>query len=57
MKHKFMCWLLDILILQLAVIAVVAVVYLALTIHFYLGVLDSKERQTDTVRIISFFYH
>lgn len=52
-----MYWLLFILVLQIAVIAVVAVVaggYLVFTIQFYIDVLDSKERETDTVRIISF---
>lgn len=55
-----MYWLLFILVLQIAVIVVVAVVavvaggYLVFTIQFYIDVLDSKERETDTVRIISF---
>lgn len=52
-----MYWLLFILVLQIAVIVVVAVVavgYLGLTIHFYIDILNSKERETDTVRIISF---
>lgn len=55
-----MYWLLFILVLQIAVIVVVAVVavvavgYLGLTIHFYRDILNSKERETDTVRIISF---
>lgn len=49
-----MCWLLDIFVLQfvVAMYAVVAAVYSGLTIHFYKEVLDSKQRQTDTVRII-----
>lgn len=51
-----MYWLLFILISQLAVIAAVAVVYSGLMIHFYTKVIDSKRRQTDTVRIFSFFY-
>lgn len=57
-KHNCYVFVLDIFVLQLvvAMYAVVAAVYSGLTIHFYKEVLESKERQTDTVRII-FFYH
>lgn len=51
-----MCWLLDIFVLQLIVIAVAAAVFSDKMIEFYKEVLDSKEKQKDAVRIMSFFY-
>lgn len=50
-----MCWLLDIFVSQLVVVyAVVAAVYSGITIKFYKEVLDSKEKQTEPVRMIFF---
>lgn len=54
-NSNVMYWLLFILFLQLLVSVTVASAYSVLMIHFYTKVLDSKERQTETVRIFPFF--
>lgn len=54
-KHKCYVLVAGYIFSQLVVVnAVVAAVYSGLTIKFYKEVLDSKERQTDTVRMIFF---